>query len=375
MSICIDGLPFFLNNSDLGQYSRDIIYNIGKFSNSPIYITKDKDINFDIKKPSPLNVDFVDVEIDRFNDNYVNVCNFTNKNNIDIYHCFNNGFSVSDECESTVISTIHSLLPFFYSNTCDDKYNEKFFKSIMSTLSKSDKLITLSYSLKKELINNFSVDDEKIHVVYPSISNFYFETDINMSNIYIKSKFNISSNYIVFCSDLHKRKRLKEMIDLFSIVNSKYPRLKFVILFKKNNQNLSYLRSLKNYIQRVRLSNNVLFISDYNEVDKLHIFNKALAYIDLSIYDGLNLNMLQALKCRCPIICSDIEFHRELLGDYGFFLDLDNIDNFNNNYGYILDGSLGKMRVDDKYECFLDRYSLEENLPYLANIYEECILC
>lgn len=373
MNICVDGLALFLNNEDIGNYLRDIVFNFKKYSKYNLNILKDSEINVNLADFIPSNVNLVDLEVDRINQDFKNVSNFINDKKIDIYHCFNNGFSLYDEHECFNFVTIHSLIALKYEEFCSDKYVERFLKSIPTTMFKSDKIITLSYEIKNDLIEELSIEEEKINVIYPGISNNFRVVDVNMNKVYLKSRFSIDYNYILFCSDFHERKRIEELTELFFHVSLKYPNMKLIFLIKLNSRNIKYINKIKDIVSKLSLDKKVVFITNFTELDKVNLLNNARCIVDFSIYDGVNLSLIQALKCRCPIICSNIEFHKELLSDYAFYFDIEKLEYFCDEYEYILEGKHSKIDNTVYFKEFISRYSFEKSILYLENVYKEVI--
>ena len=58
-----------------------------------------------------------------------------------------------------------------------------------------------------------------------------------------------------------------------------------------------------------------------DEAQKAAILKGSSAFVNLSLYEGFGIPVLEALRCKVPILVSDIAVFRELLGDNAFFVD------------------------------------------------------
>lgn len=370
MKICIDGLPFFLNKWDLGDYSRELVSKLSKESSLSLFLLKDKEI-----QSSPINMDssyinFSDIQIDRINDTYTPIIKYLKSNNINTYHCFNNGFSLHKDMSNIyVITTFHNIIPLEYEDYYKDCYKNKFFNTLPIALKNTNKFIATSNSMKNKLINLCNVSNKNIQVVYPIISEDFQPMNKYMSHIYLRSKFNITDDFILFTGDFHKRKRIEDLLEIFFRISHLNENLKFILLTYINEVNIDYFNEINILIKGMGLSSKVKFITNFSTAEKVHFFNGALCFIDLSLYDDMNISMIQAFKCKCPIICSDISFHREILGNCGVFVDMDSYNSLDYIENYILNIKDIELYKPKDYLENIKNFDVCLNVNKLVDIY------
>ena len=355
MDIILDGLLLFLNNGQIGDYSRSIIDNLIKYTTIKPNIIKDYEI------VSNKYTDYtIDLFLDRKSNNYSNLSKILNTRQNSIYHCLNNGFSIPKNFEFNYIMNINNLLPIFFEELCNISYVSNFFSKVPYGVLKSSYIIAPSFTTKQNFLESFSLNEEKIFVNYGIISDFYNKIDKFLSKVYIKSKFNIESDFIVFSGDFHPKKNLEKSILLFNNLKQYNSELKFLILGTKF-LNFEYLNKLKNLIAKLNLHNDVIFLENISTLDKVNIFSNALFFLDLSIYEDVNIGIVEAFSCKIPIICSEISLYKEYFGDSVFYYN-DNIDsltllNFAYNYTYY------------ENDFILKKFKKEIILENLINIY------
>ncbi|MEG1142720.1 MAG: glycosyltransferase [Clostridia bacterium] len=359
MNVVLDGLLLFLNNGQIGNYSKSIVDNLIKYSSLNISIIKDYEIDSNIYEENS-----VELLLDRKNNNFSNLSNFLENSGCNIYHCMNNGFSIPNGCDFNYILTINNLLPIYHENMCHNDYTSSFFSKLPYGVLNSSYIVCPSISTKEDFLESFSVDEEKIFINYGVISSFYNSCDKLLSSAYIKSKFDIENKFIIFSGDFHERKNLDKCIILFSKLRKYIPNLKFIIN-SNGYSNQKYMNYLKNISKQVGVLDHVIYMCNLSIMDKANIFNSAILFIDLSIYENVNLDIVEGFSCKTPVLCSDISIYKEYFGDFVFYyndiFDCVAILNFIKNY----------KSLDSK--IVLDKFSFNSSLRSSLNIYNKFI--
>lgn len=323
MKVAIDGLSYFLNKGEVGEYTKGLINNIRPLENDKIYLIKDKEILNENTAQSKLKV--TNLFINRINNEFRAIDDFINNSKIEIYHDTNNGFSLQKEYKynCNIITTIHSFIPFQYENFYNEKYLRKYFSSLQIWDRCSDVILTPSSYIEDQLYLNLGISKDKIVTIPPKVNKIFTKTNNYVSRIYLKSKYNFSGDFILFSGDLHKRKNLEMFLDVFKKVSYGLPHIYFVILCNVDEINFKYYEELKMLVEGLALETRVLFITTYNQIDKLHFYNTCKVVIDFSLYEGLAISLLEAKAVGAKIICSDIQTFREVLQNYPLYLNLE----------------------------------------------------
>lgn len=360
MKLAVDGLLLFLNNGQVGNYSKSIIDNLIRYSSISVDIIKDYEI-----ESSLYTSNSVELLLNRRETDFSNLSLFLKASKIDAYHCLNNGFSIPKNFDFNYIMSINNLLPLYHENLCPISYITKFFSKLPYGVMNSSEIICPSISTKTDFLNSFSVDESKIHINYGVIARYYTPIDNFLSSIYIKSKFNIDGDFIIFNGDFSERKNLDKCIVLFKNIKKHFDNLTFIIS-SDSFKNKKYLDLLISLSENIGIKNNIIYLSNLNTMDKSNLFSKAIFFIDLSVYENVNLNIVEAFSCSTPIICSDIDLYREYFGESVFYYK-DNVDtlsllnyisNYNfKNYKFILD----KFSSDISLRCSLNSYNKFKN--------------
>ncbi|WP_066868933.1 glycosyltransferase [Clostridium mediterraneense] len=364
MSVLIDGLVYFFHNGDYGEEVREIIDSLEKNSlANELSIIKDMSFkkgrnlsSFNIKK----------LNIDRIKGNYSEIVDITKNKNYDIYHCFNNGFSLNSKIKAKKITSINTLYPLYDEELCNKKFLNRFLERLPISLNLSDKIIVSSYFQKNLLKKYYNIDNKKLDVLYPKISKFYSPRDKEISKVYLSSKFKITEDFLFFNGDLHRRKNIEEVIFFFKTIKERaFINDKLIISVReihKNKYEKEYLKELKELANMLDILNDVIFLINISKADELHLLNMAKSFIDLSRFEDFNLNILKAFLCNTAIIAPPLDLYIEMLEDYP------NYYNFEEEEAYSIYLKADNKDIDD-FSFLKERLYSNDSILELKNIY------
>ena len=106
------------------------------------------------------------------------------------------------------VATIHDLSLLRLPNLFSKKEVEKEKKELSFILPFIDRIIAVSESTKKDLINLFNLPPEKVKVIYHGLDKRFFQKPSKSEIDEVKKKYKIKGDYILFVSPLEKRKNI-----------------------------------------------------------------------------------------------------------------------------------------------------------------------
>jgi glycosyltransferase involved in cell wall biosynthesis len=217
--------------------------------------------------------------------------------------------------KAPVIVTVHDLgfklYPKFFSLKSRLAFNI-FFKR---TLSSSNAIICVSDSVKKELVKFYPETNNKTYVIYEAADGvFRYIPKRATVSLYLKRKFDLKSPYFLVVGDIQERKNPFPIIDAFSILMEINPNLKLVFA-GKNKMGKGIERKYSQLIE----SGNLKLLGYVSDEELVYLYNGAVSLIFNSIYEGFGLPIAEAMSCKTPVICSDIEVFREIASNAAIF--------------------------------------------------------
>lgn len=371
MDICIDGLPVFTEQNEISLQCRQTIENLGMHTQMQIHIIKDQNSKretWDIKRSH-----FIEhtVKINRQMEDYIEIKELLKQKHIPLYHCLNNGFSLSKEYGARCTCTIHHMLPFSNPTYCSPQYIAKFRKVVPRVVKQCPVIFTTSQVLKAEIIHYLHMPAERIVVVYPLIDPYYQPINFSLKHLYIKGKFQIQSPYLLFVGDIHPRREIKKIINVFYRLNQSYQELKLVILGHLTSSNTQYIKEIKLLIEKLAVERQVILISHYTEQDKLYFYNNALYFFELSEDTSINPYLLEAAACHCQILCSKTTLHKEILEDIGIYIDEEDIENLISHASFLFDKQAIVASYIEYSKKKLEKYRPSMVIQQMEQIYNQ----
>lgn len=174
-----------------------------------------------------------------------------------------------------------------------------------SAIKFSDTLITVSNTVKAEIVKYYKIDKDKIKIVSntSSIQNVeYDETEKVLETFGLSSK-----NYLFFIGGLDKNKNVQLILDSFNEISKDYPNLKLVVAGNKGNDCL------------ISQNPNIIFTGFISNEDIKVLYKNALIYLFPSLYEGFGIPIIDAQMLGCPVVCSDIPVFHEVANDGALF--------------------------------------------------------
>jgi len=213
-----------------------------------------------------------------------------------------------------IVITVHDLCFKSHSFAYPLKTLSAFKLFFGRSLKLADKIICVSNSVKKNLLNLYPVNPEKICVIYEA-PDPVFKPLINARRLTrkLKSKFKIEKTYFLVVGNIEPRKKPLETIDV-------------LLRLKKFNTQLVFVgpNLLKNAIfaryKREIASGKIRILGFVGDNDLNLLYNGAQALIYNSSCEGFGLPILEAMRCRTPVICSNIGVFREIAQEAAIFV-------------------------------------------------------
>ncbi len=218
---------------------------------------------------------------------------------------------------------LHILQAGYFSKefiSLNAKYNNSFKSKVewaarkhwtFLSLKKSDIIISPTQSLANEIITQLKIDKNKIKVVLPgpglaegfvSPKSYYHKNTLKIGYI---TKYGVQKNFEVLFKAAAELK--KQQIDF-----------KLVLTLNQNHTSYHFIKAL------IDLYNISDIIENHGEISEKEIQTLYLTldcFVFPSLCESIGFPLLEAMYYALPIIASDINSNRELLGDEGVFFN------------------------------------------------------
>lgn len=299
IKIGYDAKRYFNNPTGLGNYSRTLIHYLGEYASEnqyslfvhrKFYLQGFNKFNVIKGKGHPALWRSRGIKND------------IDKSDIQIFHGLSAELPAKSKRNIKYVVTIHDLIfklhPEWYSGIDRMFYSEK----MRQAIDKADAIIAISNQTKEDILDHFSVDENKIKVIYQSWANSYNTLKIDDIHVPLLPK-----DYLLFVGSFYERKNLKNVI--WALADDRCRDIPLVVV---GNGKRRYKQMILELIQQTKLERQVLILDNvYDELLK-QLYLRAKAVIYPSLYEGFGLPVLEAWKCGKPVITSNNSSLKEL---------------------------------------------------------------
>ena len=205
---------------------------------------------------------------------------------------------------SRKIVVIHDNLFWKYPTNYPKVWRRYFIKLINLGLYKNAEIVTTSSYSKLGLKNIFN--NKKITYIYQS-----------SERVYYYDKINKLKNYILHIGTFEKRKDLLTLVKAFKLFkDDTNSNLKLVLAGSKYiNGDKEVYKTIKKYVKKNNLLSSVIMPGYINKQQALYYYNNAFTYVFPSVDEGFGIPLIEAMRAKVPVICSDIEIFKEIGND------------------------------------------------------------
>ncbi len=201
----------------------------------------------------------------------------------------------------------------FLINPADYKNNWlKFYtKNTGRFLQKVQHIITASHFLKKTFTEQYSIEAEKISVVYAAPDALFKPFAHWNQKETIKEKLTDGKEYFLYSGPLHTQQNLINLLKAFTFFKQRQKSNMMLVLASVNGANAVLLKSLSSYKLRAQV-----VLAENLPADELaQITAAAYAMVYAVNYDAACTPVMQALQCHTPVIASNNSALPEVCGE------------------------------------------------------------
>lgn len=243
---------------------------------------------------------------------------FLRRNRVDIIHFTNYLVPILRLSSAKYVVTIHDLTAWRFPETLPQTYVFYIKWAISHAVKTVDLILTVSEALKREIVDLFEIDNQKIRVIYNGVAENFWELPKRSSDErgVVQEKFGIKKDFLLFVGTLEERKNIMTLVKAFEII-SNYKNLQLVLVGRPG---YGFSR-LSQYLDEHHLKGDVVLTGYVSEEEKIALYDSASVFAYPSIYEGFGIPLVEAMVRRVPIVASRIPATEEVAGEAAVYYD------------------------------------------------------
>lgn len=232
------------------------------------------------------------------------------KNDFDIFHPTYYDPYFIGRLKKPMVTTVHDMtyemLPeYFWAN-------DRLTLHKRISIERADRIIAISETTKRDLLNLTNIKEDKIEVIHHGI-------DISTPLKY-ESIADIPKKYMLYVGDRSGYKNFYLFIRAFAAIHNKYPDLK-IVLTGGGNMGIADVE----FISRLNLEIKIIHVQA-TDGQLNFLYKNALFFVYPSLYEGFGFPILESFRAQCPMLLSDTSCFREIASDAAVFFEPYSLD-------------------------------------------------
>ena len=211
-----------------------------------------------------------------------------------------------------LVATVHDLIPLYENDSNTAASRKKYKEKIQTLLNLAQLIITPSDFVRKEFDTYFPGNSDKLKTVYEAAGSD-FNVDSTESSIFKMYDLPDGCKYFLHVGRLFERKNVLRIIKGFSRLRSDLKNDTYLVLLV--NGTTKEKKWLQENAGISILAENIIVIENVSFGELVSFYKHAYAFLFPSLTEGFGLPVLEAMKCGCPVITSNISCLPEIAGD------------------------------------------------------------
>lgn len=276
-------------------------------------------------------------------------------------------FNVPVFYKGNFVVTVHDLIhqhfsmqrvtthgPIFY------KIKRLGYKKVFETaLKKSKKILVPSNFVKKQLIDDWKIIENKITVTYEAVDD---------SLLLIEKKKETEKNnesYIFYVGNAHPHKNVEGLIKAFLRLKEKYADLKLILA--------GYDHYFWQRIKKQFQDKDIIYKGFVSDEELVVLFKNAKAFVMPSFEEGFGIPVLEAFSSSCPVVSSNAGSLPEIGKDACLYFDPHNSDDMTEKISQIMDNEKLRNELIKKGLKRYKEFSWQKMAKETLEVYLKCV--
>lgn len=227
--------------------------------------------------------------------------------------CHGTNYFLPKEAQHGVI-TVHDLSVFKYPETHPIERIREFEKLLPDSIGRVSHIITDSEAVRREVIDFFQVNAEKVTAVPLGIDKRFRPAILDQTWPFLQSLGLQPGRYNLCVSTLEPRKRIENLLQSYQLLTPLERQSHPLVLAGTNGWLNSALLQQVEQAQQQGWLYRTGFVS---ELQLVELYQGACLFIYPSVYEGFGLPVLEAMACGIPVVISQTASLLEVTGNAG----------------------------------------------------------
>lgn len=260
---------------------------------------------------------------------------------VDVVWFPNTGFLPRTRARTVV--TVHDLAFHLLPSTYTWKHHLRYIITrAIATIKHADDVIAISESTARDVLR--LAPKGRVHTVLHGVNNDHFTARIQPSDTTWLQRYGVRRPYILFLATIEPRKNAPSLIEAFDAVASTHGNIQLVIAGSRGWKRRSFEQALRAAKHRDRIR----VVGYVDDRARPALLRHALALCLPSRYEGFGMQVLEAMACGTPVVCSHNSSLPEVGGTAPLYVRAMNVRELARAFEHLLSSNDLRARCREK---------------------------
>ncbi len=285
----------------------------------------------------------------------------------DVYHAPHYVLPPLVPCRSvvTIHDTIHLMFPQYLPNRGAYAYARTL---MWAAAKRSDRILTVSESSKRDIVRHFNVPPEKVVVIYNALDERFGAEPLPEEFARVRERFQLDHGFVLYVGNIKPHKNLVRLIEAFDGLRREgFDGLKLLII----GDEITKWPALRRAVHKYKLHKHVRFLGFQSDETLAVLYRLAAVFVFPSLYEGFGLPPLEAMASGTPVVTSNLSSLPEVAGDAALLVDPYDADAIRDAIRRVLTEPALREDLRRKGLARAKQFSWEESVARTRQIYME----
>lgn len=289
-----------------------------------------------------------------------------------------------------MIVRYHDAVPILMPHTISDKafHQATHYQALRANVAAGSLFSCISEATRQDLLKVFPEVEPQTFVIHNMVSQEYNEDDDTPRSIVPRLVRNrlaevaefksgmtpeklVSDDfeYLLMVSTIEPRKNHQLLVSAWERLKySSHPELKLVVVGSLGWDQGAVMKAFKPWAEK----GDLYYLQNVPSSELRVLYRHAASTVCPSLAEGFDYSGVEAMRCGCPVISSDIPVHREIYGDASIYFNPYSVDAAAQAIGAVLSPGAKELRarLTEHGRVISSRYLPQAILPKWAEFFE-----
>jgi len=279
------------------------------------------------------------------------------KGNFDVFHpTYYDPYFLEALGDKPFVLTIHDMTHERFPQFFSEKDNTSANKRILAERAK--RIIAISDSTKRDIVEFFGIDEAKIDVVYHGIE---------CSPIVEGRPDGLPEEYILYVGERRRYKNFENTAKAFAEVRKTHKDCFLVLTGRPVSESESAL------FDSLGISKYVKTYTDVTDEVLFQLYHNAELFVYPSLYEGFGIPILEAYSQHCPVVLSNASCFPEVAGDAGEYFEALDVTSQANALLHVMDDAEYRKQLIEKGCERVTKFTWDETARLTRESYQSAL--